>query len=472
MSGVVIRDLSCGFKGQDSPVLSVQSAEFRGGEITLIAGPTGSGKSTLLRMVAGVSEGTWMKGDLLVYGHRRERLDDGDESVSLCPQNPEELIFHDRAIEEFVFGLENCSVPKEEALKRAEESFAAIGVDPEARISHLSGGKRALLMIESTAQMRRPVILLDEPLANLGIDCAIDLLKRLRKAAQNGAAVVVAEHRLHLVLPFVDRIYSVENKILIKKEKSVFINRDWTNVDTSVRPVSDQVLISVDNLSVSYGNMRVLSGVNLTVHRGERIVILGHNGAGKTTLLDRISGLERVRKKCGTISSPILGKVGSRRWFSLSSAVFQNPVHQLFRWTLRDEVRMGAKSESLADRYISELKLDHLLDRHPLSLSEGEKRRATIACALAKDPQVIFLDEPTVGQDPESLEVELEALDRRVSECGTALVTVTHDMGTALSLSDSAYLLEDGKLASLDGHEGIRAWFEILERRAVSEAES
>lgn len=160
-----------------------------------------------------------------------------------------------------------------------------------------------------------------------------------------------------------------------------------------------------------------------------------------------------IEEKDGQITQSIAKRIGSYKWFKKVSVVFQNPTYELFNSSVRKELCFHSYSKDFAMEIGSKLHLEYLYDRHPQSLSEGEKRKLTIACALAKKPDLLFLDEPTVGQDRKSLENIIEVIKDFVKEYKTSVYLITHDEQAAKALADDIYLLKDGKLNRLDSVE-------------------
>lgn len=233
------------------------------------------------------------------------------------------------------------------------------------------------------------------------------------------------------------------------------------------RPSSEATtdpLFEVDHLSYSVKKKPILTDLSFVIHKGEKLVVLGENGTGKTTLLRLFSRLNKPSS--GAIIQhidPSFGKKkrGNKRWFKKVGAVYQNPDYQLFMSTVFDEVDFVSPTKEEMERLLKLFHLENLRERHPQSLSEGQKRKLSIAAVLASKPEVLFLDEPTVGQDYESLKELCEILEAYQGESGATLITITHDKRCALALGERAILLEAGKLKEEGGESLIRSYFGI-----------
>ena len=217
--------------------------------------------------------------------------------------------------------------------------------------------------------------------------------------------------------------------------------------------------LEVHNLSFAYGGETVLKGVSMTARKNEIVGIVGESGCGKTSLLRLVARLARpTAGEIRQLIDPALGqRRGSRAWFRRVGVVYQNPNCQLFMPTVAQEVAFAAKSEDFAREIMELFGIAHLSERHPHSLSEGQKRRVSIAAVAASQPELLLLDEPTVGQDREGLRTLLQALNHLHTRTGNTIVTVTHDRRCAGALCDRAALLKDGRIEKTGGPELIEA---------------
>ena len=217
--------------------------------------------------------------------------------------------------------------------------------------------------------------------------------------------------------------------------------------------------LEVHDLSFAYGGETVLKGVSMTARKNEIVGIVGESGCGKTSLLRLVARLARpTAGEIRQLIDPALGqRRGSRAWFRRVGVVYQNPNCQLFMPTVAQEVAFAAKSEGFAREIMELFGIVHLSERHPHSLSEGQKRRVSIAAVAASQPELLLLDEPTVGQDREGLRTLLQALNHLHTRTGNTIVTVTHDRRCAGALCDRAALLKDGRIEKTGGPELIEA---------------
>ncbi len=217
-----------------------------------------------------------------------------------------------------------------------------------------------------------------------------------------------------------------------------------------------QTVLRLVGVSYSYlGRYPAVAGVDLEIHRGERVVILGANGCGKSTLLKIMDGL--IRPDSGRVDAFGMDATAAAedptiaRWLHRRvGLVFQDADVQLFSATVWDDVafgplQMGWDLQQVRDRVEGALRLMEIQDlarRAPYELSEGEKKRAAIATVLALDPEVLLLDEPTANLDPRSKAVLVELICQLGAQ-GKAVVTTTQELEVAPAVADRAVVFGD-----------------------------
>lgn len=456
--GVAIRlkEVSFKYDGAKENVLENINLTVEYGETVLLSGVSGEGKSTLLSIINGVipfvNSGEF-SGSVEIDGKDVTKLKISERSklIGTVLQNADEQIIYDLVNEEIAFGCENLNITSEEIDRRIERFTTLMQIEKNAKTKTLSSGQKQRLITASTLAMEQKIIILDEPLANLDTHTAHILLKALRNLANSGYAVLIVEHRLDVVKNYIDKVMRIENKQLFTSTDINDLNSGIKTIPHADGSLPGEVLIKGEKLFFAAGDRNIIDGLDIEIRAGERIVLLGENGCGKTTLMRMLARLNKpndgMLSQTITKSKKAKSKKANSKWFSKVGYVYQNPVYQLFMPTLLSEISFKAKSEETAREMINAFGLSGLEQRHPQSLSEGQKRRASIAAVCASEPTVLFLDEPTVGQDYENLCKTVETVNKINKNLGTAIVTVTHDKRCAGALADRVLIMENGKIS-------------------------
>lgn len=451
--GIAIRlkEVSFKYDGAKENVLENINLTVEYGETVLLSGVSGEGKSTLLSIINGVipfvNSGEF-SGSVEIDGKDVTKLKISERSklIGTVLQNADEQIIYDLVNEEIAFGCENLNIASEEIDRRIERFTTFMQIEKKAKTKTLSGGQKQRLITASTLAMEQKIIILDEPLANLDTHTAHILLKALRNLANSGYAVLIVEHRLDVVKNYIDKVMRIENKQLFTSTDINDLNSGIKTIPHADGSLPGEVLIKGEKLFFAADDRNIIDGLDIEIRAGERIVLLGENGCGKTTLMRMLARLNKPND--GALSQTITkSKKANSKWFSKVGYVYQNPTYQLFMPTLLSEISFKAKSEEIAREMINAFGLSGLEQRHPQSLSEGQKRRASIAAVCASEPTVLFLDEPTVGQDYENLCKTVETVNKINKNLGTAIVTVTHDKRCAGALADRVLIMENGKIS-------------------------
>lgn len=451
--GIAIRlkEVSFKYDGAKENVLENINLTVEYGETVLLSGVSGEGKSTLLSIINGVipfvNSGEF-SGSVEIDGKDVTKLKISERSklIGTVLQNADEQIIYDLVNEEIAFGCENLNIASEEIDRRVERFTTLMQIEKNAKTKTLSGGQKQRLITASTLAMEQKIIILDEPLANLDTHTAHILLKALRNLANSGYAVLIVEHRLDVVKNYIDKVMRIENKQLFTSTDINDLNSGIKTIPHADGSLPGEVLIKGEKLFFAAGDRNIIDGLDIEIRAGERIVLLGENGCGKTTLMRMLARLNKPND--GALSQTITkSKKANSKWFSKVGYVYQNPTYQLFMPTLLSEISFKAKSEEIARKMINAFGLSGLEQRHPQSLSEGQKRRASIAAVCASEPTVLFLDEPTVGQDYKNLCKTVETVNKINKNLGTAIVTVTHDKRCAGALADRVLIMENGKIS-------------------------
>ena len=467
MSVVELSHVSFRYSEAGDWILKDCSFSLEAGEFLLLSGPSGEGKSTLLNLINGIiphAVAGQVEGEIRICGQsvsgvamsKRARL------VGSVLQNADSQIVSTQVDDEVAFGCENFKVEPAEIHRRVQQACGQMKLEPQWATATLSGGQKQRLITASTLAMGQKVLVFDEPLANLDTAGAHLLLQTLRRMAdEEGYAVLFVEHRLDMALPYAHRAAWLEGgRLEVFSDKQQALGRNLHRIeDTGQTPPCPEVCLRAEHLQWGAAGRQILKDISFSLHRGERLVILGENGCGKTTLLRLLAHLQKPGG--GTITAHLSSPVrpGSPKWFQKVGFVYQNPVYQMFLSSVADEVAYNAASPEAAREQMERFHLTPMAQRHPHSLSEGQKRRVSIAAITAGEPEILLLDEPTVGQDYQNLQMIVQMLSQLHRARGTAMVTVTHDIRCAAALADRVLWIQDGVIHRAGGKELIDEYF-------------
>ena len=494
------------------------------GEKVLLIGPSGSGKSTLGQCLNGIIPNIYKgqaSGQLLIKGQPAfdSSIYDKSNLVSTVLQDTDGQFIGLSVAEDLAFALENDMVDL--PLMREKVLGWAKQLDLEQLLDHrpqdLSGGQKQRVSLAGVLIDESPILLFDEPLANLdpksGQD-TIDLIDQIHREAET--TTIIIEHRLEDVLyrP-VDRVVLVndgqilfngapddllktnllaENGIReplyitalrqlgfdvasaahladLTKLELTGLSQNLTEQKAELVDSYSEALLELDHVSFAYQNDRpILRDISLKIFKGERIAIVGKNGAGKSTLAKALCRFVDTEGEYHWQGQDIKGDSIKERAERIGY-VLQNPNQMISTTMIFDEVALGLRLRGLAEAEIEErvhavLKTCGLYEFRswPISaLSFGQKKRVTIASILVLNPEIILLDEPTAGQDQRHYTEMMDFLDE-LNQQGHTIIMITHDMQLMLDYSDRAIVVVDGQILAdqspaqvLSNHELIAA---------------
>ena len=510
------------YDAQAEATLKDISFDIAKGEKVLILGPSGSGKSTLAQCLNGIIPNIHKgqaQGQVRIDGQDifKQSIYDKSQLVSTVLQDPDGQFIGLTVAEDLAFALENDCADQSEMKDKV--ALWAERLDLTSLLNHrpqdLSGGQKQRVSLAGVLIDESPILLFDEPLANLDPKSGqetIDLIDKIHKEV--GATTIIIEHRLEDVLyrP-VDRILLVDDGELLFNgspdelllstlllENGIreplyvtvlrqlgFDTRSAQNLskldalDLSDLALPDRVLkdkkdsssdsiLKVERLSVSYGdNPAIIEDLSFSLKKGERLAIVGKNGAGKSTLAKALCGFVpsqgKLTYKGQDISQDSIAERSERIGF-----VLQNPNQMISQTMIFDEVALGLRLRGIEEAEVEERVYEVLktcglysFRKWPISaLSFGQKKRVTIASILVLKPEIIILDEPTAGQDYKTYTDIMNFLDS-LQKQGHTIVMITHDMQLMLEYSDRCLVVVEGKIIADDNPVTILNQKDLLE---------
>lgn len=511
------------------------------GELVGLMGRTGAGKTTTLMLLNGLIpnffegefEGKVISNTMNTTRYRVQTL---ARFIGLVMQDPETQIFGITVEKDIAFGPSNLAYGKEKIQEVVSKSLKAVGLQgfENKLTSELSGGEKQRVAIASVLAMEPEIIVLDEPTSELdpkGRDEIYTLISELRR--KENITIIISGHDTEEVLNYTDRVIVLDGGIIVWDGKPVNLFKDVALCQRfGIRPPeiaelsyylaergiipsesvfldknemakcifsgfrfkdnqaalngsphagsNKKVVIETNDLSFLYRKEKhALHNINLKIHEGEFVALIGKNGAGKTTFAKHLNGLLRPSSGHVFINGKDIKSLSTSYLSREVGYVFQNPDHQIFSATVWDEIEFGLRNIGISDtekekRITSVLEFVGLADskhRHPFTLGKGERQKLAVATILAMEPEILVIDEPTTGQDWNGTQRMMEMMEK-LHQKGHTVLAITHNMRLAAEYADRIIVFSEGKVA-LDGSpEEVFYRQEILESASITPPDS
>ncbi|HEL2738775.1 TPA: ABC transporter ATP-binding protein [Streptococcus suis] len=448
-TAITIKHLQVTYVGADKPALQIADLAIPAGQCVVLCGPSGSGKSSLLKLLNGLIPEYYpaqVQGQVQIGGQdiRQASVEDLSYQVASVFQNPATQFFHTQVLHELVFPCENQGLSTEEIAARLQEVSSLFQLEDfyDKPIFQLSGGQKQLIALATATMQGSPILLLDEPTANLDQEAVHKVREALHELKKEGKTIIIAEHLLAYLSDLADRyLYFQEGQLVADYPASDFLHRtEECRQDMGLRCydaepyrqaiaeqasqfVSDQEGLSVSNLTVSPAGQLLYKIEHLCLKPGQVVGLVGPNGSGKTSLANYLVGLAEDKKASISWQGQ---ELTARKRLEKTAFVMQDVHLQLFAEKVRRELTLGQKGKQLDEELISRFRLADLLDRHPVSLSGGEQQRVMIVASLLADKDILIFDEPSSGLDLAQMKELARALALLKKEKKLVLL-ISHD---------------------------------------------
>lgn len=508
---ISFKDYTYQYRSQAEPTIFDINLEIQKGERIIIVGPSGCGKSTLAHCLNGLNPFSYPgenTGSLTICGIEAGKASIFELSryVGTVLQDTDGQFIGMTVLEDIAFSMENDGIPQDELIRRTKEEAGKVSLSEklDAAPHELSGGQKQRVSMAGVMVNQVPVLLFDEPLANLDPAAgkeAIELIDRLQKDGDK--TVIIIEHRLEDAMHMgADRIILMENgrivsdttpedlflsdrltqagireplyltafkyagiqltkEMHVERMQELLLNqehkdmvRKWYADRTKTRTVKEKPeILRVENIHFGYlPEKENLTDIHFSIKEGEMISIVGKNGAGKSTMAKLLCGFEKPGKGTIYLKGRDISDDTIKERAAHIGYVMQNPNQMICKPMIYDEVAMSLMLQKLPEEEIKERVFETLkicglykFRNWPVNaLSYGQKKRVTIASILVTKPQILILDEPTAGQDFRHYTDIMEFL-KELNEQGITVLMITHDMHLMLEYTDRSLVFADGR---------------------------
>jgi energy-coupling factor transport system ATP-binding protein len=509
-TAISIENLTFTYRESQRPALENVQGQIEDGTFVVVMGHGGAGKSSLCCALNGLVPHFFRgkyEGRVLVQGEEvaRHKVAEMSRTVGLVLQDFEAQLFSTNVELEIAFGPENHCLPRSEIEHRIQRYLALIGLERQRQRepATLSGGQKQRLAIGSVLALEPKILVMDEPTTDLDPRGREEVLSIAGRMREEGRMLLIVDHEPETAV-WADQVLLMrDGQIAAQGSPSeilwdmpllkscgikplplieLFQEMDWPGRPLTLKMAIELIqkhhlavprklkftevppaqgrgtpVLSADRLKYTYPTHQIeaLKGIDLSLWEGEFIAMLGQNGSGKTTLAKHFNGLLKPTSGCMSVRGKPTTEYTHRELARQVGYVFQNPDHQIFSKTVREEVgfslRMLGEDPKTVKKRVAEalgvVGLEGYEDKVPFTLTKGERQRVAVASVLAVQPQVIILDEPTTGLDYHHQRNIMEML-KNLNRSGHTVIIITHSMWVAAEYTKRTILLKDGAILS------------------------
>lgn len=442
---IAVQDFSFSYENSRAVGLKIGDLQIPAGQFVIVCGPSGSGKSTFLKLVNGLIPDYFsgqLEGNLRIKDFQagQSRVEELAQAVASVFQNPASQFFHKLVKEELVFPAENQGRPVENILSQLQQLVTDFALTDylDREMSSLSGGEKQRMALLTAIMQDSPILVLDEPTANLDRAGVQQVREHLQSLKAAGKTIFLAEHRLDYVGDLADRyLYFDQGQLqqdctaeeflaLSDDERHELSLRSMTLPDLHAGYEDKELStdgLRVQNLQLRAGDKSLAKLAEQTFPRGAVTAVVGKNGVGKSTLAQYLVGL--LEDKSAQFSLDGQDLTAKHRLLK-TALVLQEVRLQLFTESVAKELTLGLKQSVDTEPVCQKLGLQGLEHRHPMTLSGGEQQRLVIASQLLSDKEIFIFDEPTSGLDYRQMQAVAQVLQELKAQ-QKVVILISHD---------------------------------------------
>lgn len=449
------------------------------------------------------------------------------ESIGIVFQDPDCQFCTYTVEDELAFAMENLRYSREAMIKRIDELLSIFKIEKlkYKPLNMLSGGEKQKVAMAGVMALDPEIIIFDEPTANLDPKSTSDTFKLIRMLKEEySKTIIIVEHKLDELYEIIDEvsIISNEGKCIFSGTADVSLNFLLNNPDSvkvhvpkavefyqeqaysgKLSDITDEGVARfiaegrdltqgfvvpmpkkgtfnepmLEAYEINYFNKdyHILKGINLTVNKGDCIAVLGHNGSGKSTLLNVLMNLYTDYKGTVKLKGKNIKSYKRQNLWQTAGISFQNPEWQFLAHSVEEEILYSLKKirispdekAELLDNCLEMFGLKQIRKQNPFLLSQGQKRRLSVASILAAGQEIIVLDEPTFGQDLKNQRYMMDKI-RELNEKGVTVLIVTHDMDLVWEYCNRCIVLASGEKIYDSSVESLFENKEVLAKAGLS----
>jgi peptide/nickel transport system ATP-binding protein len=431
--------------------IRVPGLDLMPGAVAALHGPSGCGKTTMLHAMLGLfderlgelSGSVRWRGEDLLRWPAAERMWLLRRDVTFLLQDAQSALDPLQSVGRQIAQATKAS--KADIVEMLGELGVADAAGVARRLPHEISGGEAQRALISIAFLRSPALVVaDEPSASLDDAAYEELCDQMRAVVARGSALLLATHDERLLTDLSASVWTFRGGDFVRGQPA---SPSWP-AERRQRDAGAVPVLALRRVSKSLGGRPVLRDVELEVHRGEIVAIVGASGAGKTTLARLLAG--QARPDAGRIEAP--QRRGAVQLLCQNAYASLSPGR-----SLRSLLSVSSPAKDVVASLARELQLpDAVLDRTAAEMSGGERRRAALLRALCVRPDVLVLDEPTASLDRATSVAVVEMLLRLRRQHRVSLVFMTHDRGLATAIAHRVVSVEGGRITPFERTEGER----------------